>query len=490
MVRADTEGPVDAPVEPAETPLPWAQLGPLVVVRLAEAINFALILPFLYQMVAGFDVVKSPTDVAFYAGVLFASYSVAQAITAMYWGPLSDRIGRRPTLLMGLAGDLATFVLFGLSRSFTWALVTRTLNGFFAGNAAVVKSIVSEISDDTNRPRMMGMVPFVWNFGVMGGAALGGLLAGPATQYPNVFGHIELFRTFPYLLPCMVGSVTTLVGLVSGLFLLKETLVVHPAATAEEAGCSASERTPLVACTRPAGMVWTAEAKRVLAMVWLLALATAIGDHLYPIFAAADPASGGLGFMPRSIGASLMVGGIAVVYLQLVTYPRLARKHGALRCFQLGLQIHTPYFFCTPFLSLLAAHLGSAALASPETPAMWLSRAGAEYCLLWALLVAMLLLRIVGNVLAFTSMSLLVSNIAPSKDMLGTVSSVQQLGAVAARITGPLISGALWGWSASGGLPYPLNAHLVWVLCGTLFIVSWRASAALPPSVNIFAAGR
>ncbi|KAJ2717046.1 hypothetical protein H4R19_000213 [Coemansia spiralis] len=102
----------------------------------------------------------------------------------------------------------------------------------------------------------------------------------------------------------------------------------------------------------------------------------------------------------------------------------------------------------------------------------------------------MLLLRIVGNVLAFTSMNLLVSNIAPSKDMLGTVNSVQQLGAVAARITGPLISGALWGWSVRGGLPYPLNGHLVWVLCGALLIVSWRASAALPPSVNIFAAGR
>ncbi|KAJ2762115.1 hypothetical protein IWQ56_005115 [Coemansia nantahalensis] len=492
MARTDTQ-------DTAETPLPWGQLGPLMAVRLAEPINFALILPFLYNMVAGFEEVKSPADVAFYAGVLFASFSVAQAITTVYWGPLSDRIGRRPTLLMGLAGDLATFVLFGLSRSFKWALVTRTLNGFFAGNGAVAKSAVSEIADDTNRPRMMALVPFVWNVGMMAGAALGGLLADPAAQYPGVFGGIELFRTFPYLLPCMAGSVTTLVGLVAGLLWLKETLVVRRPPAAEE-GAPESECSPLVARAQqpPAAAVWTAEGRRVLAIAWLLALSTAIGDQVYPIFAAADPAQGGLGFAPRSIGASLMVGGVAVVYLQLATYPRLARKLGALRCFQLGVLVHAPYYFCTPFLALLAAHFGRAldgggggglGFASLEAPASWLSRAGAEYCLLWALVVALLLLRIVGNVFAFTSMNLMVSNIAPSRDMLGTVNSVQQLGSVTARIVGPLISGSLWGWSVRSGLPYPLNSHLVWVICGSLLLASWRVAARLPPSVNVFAAG-
>ncbi|KAJ1735797.1 hypothetical protein LPJ61_000346 [Coemansia biformis] len=449
-------------------------------------------------MVESFDVVKSPNDVAFYAGVLFSSYSISQAITTMYWGPLSDRIGRRPTLLVGLVGDLATFVLFGLSKSFTWALVTRTMNGFFAGNAAVVKSVIAEISDDTNRPRMMAMVPFMWHVGIMGGAALGGLLADPANQYPGVFGHIELFRTYPYLLPCMAGSVTTTLGLVAGLFMLEETLVPshRPRPAGADEDCLDSEATPLVARVQqaPVAPVWTSEGKRVLAMAWLLALATAIGDHVYPIFAATDPSSGGLGFMPRSIGASLMVAGFAVVYLQLVAYPRLVHKHGVLRCFQLGSQITVPYFFATPFLSLLAAHLGrtlgSTAAASMATPDPWMSSAGLEYCLMWVLLVGLLLLRIVGNVLAFTSMNLLVSNIAPSKDMLGTVNSVQQLGAVVTRITGPLISGTLWGWSAGNGLPYPLNSHLVWILCGGLMVLSWRASLTLPASVNNFAAGR
>ncbi|KAJ2689808.1 hypothetical protein H4R19_006471, partial [Coemansia spiralis] len=108
-----------------DTPLPWAQLIVLLAVRLSEPVNFSLIQPFVFQMVEGFDVVKSPQDVSVYSAVLFMSFSICQALTSMYWGSLSDRIGRRPTLLLCTTGNLVTFVLFGLSKSFTWALVTR-----------------------------------------------------------------------------------------------------------------------------------------------------------------------------------------------------------------------------------------------------------------------------------------------------------------------------------------------------------------------------
>ncbi|KAJ2218198.1 hypothetical protein IW143_003247, partial [Coemansia sp. RSA 520] len=66
---------------PKETPLPWTQLSALLAVRLAEPINFTLVMPFIYEMVEGFDVVKNPQDVSFYAGLLLTSYSICQAIT-------------------------------------------------------------------------------------------------------------------------------------------------------------------------------------------------------------------------------------------------------------------------------------------------------------------------------------------------------------------------------------------------------------------------
>ncbi|KAJ2800860.1 hypothetical protein H4R21_003009 [Coemansia helicoidea] len=480
-----------------ETPLPWGQLGVLLAVGLAEPINCTLILPFLFRMVEGFDAVASPRDVSVYASILFTSFCVSQALTSMVWGRLSDRIGRRPTVLLALAGDLATFVLFGVSRSFAWALAARAMNGLFSGNTGVVRAIVSEIADDSNRPRMMALMSLMWNAGVLVGAAVGGLLADPATQYPRVFGRFELLRTYPYLLPCVAGSATTAVGLAVGLLKLEETLDVRRRSdcrAAAEEGALATEATRLVRSEAPcpdapsAAALLTPTFRRILAAGLLMFLATAMGDQLYPIFAATAPSDGGLGFSPRSIGLSLMVAGVAVVYLQLAVYPRLTRRHGVLWCYRLGAAVEAPYFFAIPLLSLLAAHLDR--MLGKSAPGPWLSRAGAEYCLMWALLVALLLVRIVGNVFVYTSINLLVSNAAPSKASLGAVNGMQQVAVLCARIAGPLISGSLWAWSIGNGLPYPLNSHLVWVLCGTLMVLSWRVSATLPASVNVFAAGR
>ncbi|KAJ2667535.1 hypothetical protein GGH99_006653, partial [Coemansia sp. RSA 1285] len=88
-------------------------------------------------------------------------------------------LGRRPVILIGLVGNLLTFVLFGVSKSFTWAMVSRSLNGLFTGNTIAIKSVIAEISDHTNRSQMMAMLPLMWNLGTMLGGAVGGLFVDP-----------------------------------------------------------------------------------------------------------------------------------------------------------------------------------------------------------------------------------------------------------------------------------------------------------------------
>ncbi|KAJ1735666.1 hypothetical protein LPJ61_000424 [Coemansia biformis] len=492
-----------------DTPLPWGQLSVLLAVRLAEPVNFSLIQPFVFQvcpMVGGFDMVKSPRDVSFYSGVLFTSFSICQAITTMYWGSLSDRIGRRPTLLIALTGNLVTFVFFGLSRSFMWALVTRSLNGFFAGTAGVVKAATAELSDDSNRSRMMALLPLAWHVGIMAGAAVGGLLVDPAKQYPGLFGHVELFRQYPYLLPCMAGSLTTAAGLVVGLFKLKETLVFDRTASTPGMGATedgpATESTALVAGPRePAHApkpkisfaLLTPVAKRVMLTNTLMCLVVVMSMQVYPVFAATPPSDGGLGFPPREIGFSLAITGVAVIYTQLIAYPQFERKFGALWCYQTGMKVMVPYFIATPFLSLLAAHIvrsmESRSGLALSMPGSWSLPVDLDYCLLWVLLTALLLIRIVGDILAFTSGNLLVANIAPSKSTLGTMISMQQLAATLTAIVGPLAAGMLWAWSIKHDLPYPFNSHLVWVLSAGILVLAWKLSLQLPASVNRFASG-
>ncbi|KAJ2221815.1 hypothetical protein IWW45_008770 [Coemansia sp. RSA 485] len=352
--EANVQAAIPSPGQRRETPLPWGKLSSLLAVRLSEPVNFTLILPFVYQMVRDFGVAKSPKDIAFYAGLLFTSFSVCQTLMVMHWGRLSDRIGRRPVIMIGLVGNLVSSVLLGTSKSFKAAILARSFNGLMAGNVVVVKSMVAEISDSTNRPRMMAMIPLMWNLGSVAGSAVGGLFADPANQYPRWFGNSVIFKEYPYLLPCLIGCSVTTFGLIVGLFKLEETLVFKkdvetpatsasstepttpaspasspapaPAPATALVSASASsltlstENTPLLDSRpqqRGVRELLTPTVIRVMTTNVFVCVSSSMGEQAYPIFAATNTNDGGLGLSTRDIGISLAIASVAVIYLQL-----------------------------------------------------------------------------------------------------------------------------------------------------------------------------
>lgn len=78
--------------------------------------------------------VGSKSDASFYCGILIASFSLAESLTSIWWGGLSDRVGRKPVLLMGCCGTIISLLVVGFSTSFAMALVGRILGGLLNGN--------------------------------------------------------------------------------------------------------------------------------------------------------------------------------------------------------------------------------------------------------------------------------------------------------------------------------------------------------------------
>ena len=137
-----------------------------------DLIGFGIIIPLLpfygefYQ--------ASPEMV----GLLMATYSFTQFLAAPFWGRLSDRIGRRPVLLVSLAGASAAYVWLGLAESLWTLFAARAVGGAMAGNISAAFAYVADITTRENRAKGMGTIGAAFGLGFIAGPAIGGILAG------------------------------------------------------------------------------------------------------------------------------------------------------------------------------------------------------------------------------------------------------------------------------------------------------------------------
>jgi MFS family permease len=83
----------------------------------------------------------------------------------LQWGRLSDKIGRKPVLLIGLFGGALSMICFGLSKTFGMLLLSRGLEGALNGNVGVIKSMLGEITDETNMAQAFAFIPICWAAG-------------------------------------------------------------------------------------------------------------------------------------------------------------------------------------------------------------------------------------------------------------------------------------------------------------------------------------
>ncbi|KAK5117938.1 hypothetical protein LTR62_003982 [Meristemomyces frigidus] len=237
---------------------PTGQLALLALVRVAEPIALTSIFPYAWQLVLDFHV-GARTNASFFAGLLISAFALAEALTGMYWGGLSDKLGRKPVLIMGCFGTIASLLIVGFSSSFWMALFGRFLGGALNGNIGVIQTMVAELVTNPKHERKSkvlttsaianelaakayAVMPFIWSVGIIIGPAVGGFFSSPAKNFPGTVLDNQLFRSFPYLLPNLICTALMVVSIVAGWLCLEET---HPGMQQPPLPLAADETTPI-----------------------------------------------------------------------------------------------------------------------------------------------------------------------------------------------------------------------------------------------------
>ncbi|QVM08207.1 hypothetical protein D8B26_002900 [Coccidioides posadasii str. Silveira] len=175
-------------------------------------------------MVSSFHVTEDHRKIALYAGAVTSAFTFAEFCAGVFWGRMSDTLGRKPVLLMGLVGTAISMLLFGLASSLPVALLARALGGLLNGNIGVLQTTVAElVTEKEHQARAYSIMPFVWCLGSIIGPALGGALAQPCQNYPALFSGNSIFAQYPFLLPNLVCVVILVVGITIGILFLEET---------------------------------------------------------------------------------------------------------------------------------------------------------------------------------------------------------------------------------------------------------------------------
>lgn len=148
-------------------------------------------------------------------GILMTAYSAMQFLFSPFWGKLSDRIGRRPVLLISIGGNVLAMLLFAMSTNLVIFFLARAFAGMANANIGTAQAYIADITPPEERARGMGLIGAAFGLGFVLGPAFGGILA-----------------TWHFSAPALVAAGLSAVNLVLAWFILPESLPPEARATA------------------------------------------------------------------------------------------------------------------------------------------------------------------------------------------------------------------------------------------------------------------
>ncbi|KAI0517918.1 MFS general substrate transporter [Xylaria bambusicola] len=486
------------------------QLFILALCRLSEPLSNVCLLPYIFYLVR--SVLPTSEDetstenpaarISEYSGVLVAAFPLAQCIISLPWGRLSDKHGRRYSILGGLFISVIANIGFGLSRSFGALLFWRILAGLANGNVSIMRTVTAEVVRERKyQTKAFLLLPLVFNSGMVLSLALGGCLAEPVVNLPALFGPEGIFNAsgnpggviwaleYPYALPALLNAFFLCTALLLAILGLKETLpgkeehndwglrvgsVIGRFVTRlwnrgldyhqydmmqdTEDGMFLNENQPKsekiessVAITDPVKMpfrnIWTRKVISALVSFGLLPLHNSAFMHIFPVYLSSPPAD--------NTEATIFAfsGGLGL---------RSATIGVWLAAFGIGgilLQL-----FIYPRLQKRIGTKGVFRIALFLFPvtylaAPYLSLLAGDHAARWVFLGFIVCAQIMARTMAIPSTVILLTEAAPARTVLGTIHGAGNMLASLARAVGPAVGGYVFALGVEEGV-----IGLVWWL--------------------------
>ncbi|MGA2410399.1 MAG: MFS transporter [Candidatus Binataceae bacterium] len=357
--------------------------APLIILFLTvfiDLLGFGIVIPFLPLYAERMHVSAAGI------GLLLAIYSLMQFLFAPVLGRISDYIGRRPIIMLGLFGSSAGYLLYGLAGSFVMLLVSRAVHGACAATISTAQAYVADTTDDSGRAHGMGMIGAAFGLGFVLGPAIGGLL-----------GHSSM-RT-----PIFFAAALTFANLLFAAFRLPESHQPDP-----------HERINIKVLIEPLIHLPAELTRYRLGRLFAISfLATSAIAGFEATFAMMIPLVYGYG--PSGVGGLLTLAGLVQAITQGYLLGKIVKRTGELPLIRIG---------------LIILAIGLAPLASLSSH---------------RLLMLLLSMIAIGYGLASPSVASLISKHA-GRDKQGEVLGANQSAQSLARILGPIVAGAAYEW--------------------------------------------
>ncbi|KAF7717712.1 MFS-type transporter [Penicillium ucsense] len=457
--------------EPSNTnsPLPKRQMAVLAMIALAEQTALNSISPYLPHMASTFPEVE-PGQVGVYVGTIASAFALAQLATNYYWGWLSDRIGRKPVILLGTLLTALCFVAFGFCKTLWQAILVQALMGVVNGNQGLVSTCLGEITDRSNQSQAFTYLPVLYGLGGITGPLLGGLLVFERNPFTGEKS------TYPYLAPNLLSATVLLLDFILTAIFLEESLedadilprlgkrfrslftwlwqftgfsrhptytrllqtTAHHDTDAEDHDSDLDSASEVSSRQGPPvqNLTWDEIFSRdtiLLLLTYLIfAFCNVSFNSLFPIFAQASPPAGRR-LTPSEIGLAQGFAGVVTILFQICVFNRLRDKMGNRWSYRAGLFGFVVSFVLMPFVD----YKGDDGNGLTQKSALM----AVELCFV-------VLVKTVASVGGLTSALLLITNSAPNNAVLGALNGLAQTLSAAGRAIGPFLSGGLFSLTA------------------------------------------